>query len=155
MENTIDTWLREGPADERAAWVARNHKRSLTEAEAALVGVVCDAFRLGPWNLSWGSLRGLDVGWHAQVALPRDFSSFDGDALTRLVFAAHDACCRVSVQPCSPTHLRVCLWLRYSRDGELSSRHPTLERAVELWRDRHPAPEVKAIRADVRDGGEA
>lgn len=144
-------WRREAPTDERAEWVARNQRRTLTDAEAALVGVVCVALRKGPWNLAWGSLRGLEAARHAQVALRWGVSSFDGDGLTRLVFAAHDACCRVSIESCSPTHLRVNLWLRSSRDGGLMSRHPTLEQAVAAWRDIRRAPEVEPVEPATAD----
>lgn len=123
---------------EYAAWVARDRGRDLTDAEACLVDVVCAAFRLGPWDIRWSSLRADGGPVAAYVSVQPDrLATFDFDGLTRLVFAAHDAAARVDVGPAGPSYVRICLYLR-EREGGVSRRHPTLEAAVAEWRTRHP-----------------
>lgn len=75
---------------------------------------------------SWGS------GWcvhHDQG----DLATYDFDRLTKLVFMAHDKCYRVSVHPHAFKTLRISVWKR-QRVGDMSTRHPTLEQAIESFR---------------------
>ena len=61
-------------------------------------------------------------------------ATFDRDALTRLVVAAHDQCARVEIAPCNPRYLKIIISNRV-RDSEHGvDRHPTLEEATESIR---------------------
>ena len=122
--------MREG---ERADWVERDQARKLSEVERTLVELVCDAFRCGPYDLRWTTLR--TIGHSAQVACTRDLSTWDGDALTRLVVGAHQRCCRVSVVPCNMNATRIMLWQRSCRSGRMADRHPTMGQALAFMAD--------------------
>lgn len=124
------------PSGSSIAWVARSVGRDLTCVEQELVTIVCAALRTGPWNIhpDWSIMRG-DGGGGASMHIKQHLSTFDADYLTRLVFAAHDRCCRVEVHPSGPRGLRVTVHLRAARSEELHRRHPTLEHAVTAWRD--------------------
>lgn len=62
-----------------------------------------------------------------------DLATYDFDKLTRLVFMGHDKCMRVGVHPNAFKTLRIAIWKR-QREGGMSSRHPTLEQAIESFR---------------------
>jgi len=66
-----------------------------------------------------------------------NLATFDFDALTRLVFMAHDRCVRVEVKGSNPGYTKIFLHKRV-REGDMMRRHPTLEAAVEKWREKHP-----------------
>ena len=69
-----------------------------------------------------------------------DIATFDSNALTRLVFLAHDAGYRVGISQGSPRHIKISIWKR-GRDGGITEYHPTLENALAKWRQNHPCPE--------------
>jgi hypothetical protein len=69
-----------------------------------------------------------------------DLSTYDGNLLTRLVFLAHDKCYRAEIQHSSSKYcLKICIWKRYVREGSIEKRHPTIETALDKWRETHPA----------------
>lgn len=119
-------------------WQARALGRDLTPAEIALVEVMAAA-GLPPHCGGLGPLRGEGV-FVASRTVRTDLATWDASHLTRLVFAAHDACARVSVLPAGFC-LRVSLHLRDVKPGDLPIMHghPTLEDAVARWRATHPA----------------
>ena len=80
-------------------------------------------------------LKGFGDGW--SVNHRGDLSTFDFDTLTRLVFLAHDLCMRVSIEQSGPGMVKIIVWKRNSREGRMSSRHPTIEEALNVWRERH------------------
>lgn len=126
--------------DSRVEWVERDLGRALTPGEGLAVQVVCDALRAGPWNVrkSWSTGFG-PHGHGGRVVVSGDLATFDQDHLTRLVFAAHDRCARVSVEQAGPRALAICVWPR-KREGRTPERHPTLEQAVADWRAGHEVP---------------
>lgn len=63
------------------------------------------------------------------IKLPYALASYDGDALTRLVVAAHDECVRIEILPHSRAAVKVLLHPR-ERDGQVWARHPTMEAAT-------------------------
>lgn len=125
---------------EQVSWVQRNGgvgTRQLTEAEGTLVVVLCRAFATGPHNLRWSSLRPAGPNG-ARVATDRDLATYDMNALTGLVFAAHHYAARVAVNPCGPRHVEIMLHIRtHDPDAFVKARgpryHPTLDEAVATW----------------------
>lgn len=77
-----------------------------------------------------------------------ELATCDGDALTRLVVAAHDECVRVSVAGAANRRTRILLHPR-SRYGE---RHPTMEDATEAVR-RATGRTTKMLRRLIRHQG--
>ncbi len=68
-------------------------------------------------------------------------STFDFDNLTRLVFLAHDKCIRVELVQGGPRSVKIAIWKRDGRTGSMYERHPTIETALGIWRNRlHPMP---------------
>jgi hypothetical protein len=125
------------PNESHTAWVADCLGRDLTAPERELVTIVCAALRTGPWNVhrDWSIMCTTPYG--ASITTTRDLASYDGDALTRLVFAAHDRCCRVQAEPSAPNRLCVQVEPR-TRGGDIAHRHPTLDAALAGWREQHP-----------------
>ena len=78
-----------------------------------------------------GKLREFGDGWC--VFRSGDISTFDFDLATRIVFLAHDMCMRAEISRAG-LYLRIAIHAR-KRDGGMSERHPTLEQAVERWRE--------------------
>lgn len=89
----------------------------------------------------WDSKALRRVDWsnnhHIEIVTDLSLATWDGDALTRLVFLAHDAALRVAIQPAAPQYIRLLFHPR-KRDGSLFDRHPTIEDALTQWRKRHP-----------------
>lgn len=108
-------------------------QEKLTAADRAHIGLLCDAFRLGPWNIpvNW---RRVDFGWpnqHTRFALCQpQIATFDNDRLTRLVVLAHDRLIRVEISPLSFRYIAVDMWSGRERTGGMAQRHPTMEDAV-------------------------
>jgi hypothetical protein len=83
---------------------------------------------------------------------PGELATFDFDALTSLVFLAHDHCIRVSISPLNMRFMEATFFPR-EREGSMSQRHPTLELAVNSYRRRHtrifspkpPPPPVNGV----------
>lgn len=123
-----------------ADWVKRSMKvdnmSKVGEAAADLLG---DVF-LGIYHLDGHQLRKVDwsddhaisivIGWN-------DFSTFDGDILTRIVVLAHDRMMRVEVNPHTFHHLRLLITKRRSRTGSTYERCPTLEDHIKLLREHY------------------
>lgn len=66
------------------------------------------------------------------------YATFDFDRLTALVFMAHDACIRVQLSGSSPHRIGLMLHRRHKRQGCIGEHHPTIEAALERWRQRNP-----------------
>ena len=115
-------------------WVSNSLKRELTDAEKELVTILVAGFATGPWNIhhSWSIMR--PCGHGAKMSVYQNLATYDSSALTRLVFAAHDRCCRVSIVHCNPQRLMIQVHPR-KRDGDgQSNRHPTIEEALSEFR---------------------
>jgi len=67
-----------------------------------------------------------------------DFSTFDSNSLTTAVFMAHDRCIRLSICSSGRGLIRICLWKRKNRNGQLFERHPTLDEAIQIYRKSYP-----------------
>lgn len=74
---------------------------------------------------------------HIEVRWDHDLSTFDSDALTELVVRCHDACVRLSIQPCNARYVRLLFHPRKREATRFSQRHPTMEEAVVAVRARN------------------
>ena len=112
-------------------WVAQFLKRELTPFHCDAVTLICRAKRCGPYDFATTFRRAnWEYGLGVSFIVKGCFSTFDSDGLTRLVIGAHDRCIRVQVEGCGPNLMRICMWPRKSREGQLFERHPTLEQAA-------------------------
>lgn len=62
-------------------------------------------------------------------------STYDFDEMTRLVFAAHEYCCRVEISQGGPRGLKIFVSDR-NRGGGNTERHPTIEEALDRWKNK-------------------
>ncbi len=62
-------------------------------------------------------------------------STFDHDFLTRLVIAAHDNMIRATIQCSGPNMVKIVLHNRTCREGDYYDRHPTIEEAIQTYRE--------------------
>jgi hypothetical protein len=114
-------------------WVSGTLRRPLDAVEQELVTILCAGLSTGPWNISrnWRCLRSWGNG--ARMSVRDGLSTTDRDELSRLVFAAHDRSCRITINPAGSGMLEVQCWRR-TRQADPCLGHPTLEHAVECWR---------------------
>ncbi len=76
--------------------------------------------------------------------ISKGLATYDFNSLTSLIFSAHDHCVRVELNPKSSWgHYQLMFHNRKRKEKDekisISEDHPTLEQAVEMWRDRNPA----------------
>lgn len=88
--------------------------------------------RKDPARLDW-------TQGHLEFRYYGDFSTHDWNALTRLVFLAHDLAIRAEVRPCNMQQVTVLLQPR-ARGTGLVEEHPTMEEALVRWRESNPGP---------------
>jgi len=74
------------------------------------------------------SESGIETIYHTSM------STFDFDMLTKFVILAHDRCIRVEIAPYNFKNIKIRLHKRDGREGSMSRRHPTIERAIEKLR---------------------
>lgn len=79
-------------------------------------------------------IKRFGLGW--SISHFGSLSTFDFDNMTRLVFLAHERCIRVQVDQGGPGRLRIAVWKRID-EGQSYERHPTIEQALEKFRDSH------------------
>lgn len=78
------------------------------------------------------------------------WATTDGDYLTRLVFLAHDYAIRVEIEASTHGYFRLNFSPReQGKAAGVMRGHPTLEEAVERWRQRHPAPAAERSPAEI------
>ena len=103
----------------------------------------------GIYHLDVRALRKVD--WknegYISVVVYGGLATYDTDTLTRLIVLCHDRMVRLEVSAATWKHLRLEFWPRTSRDGELYTRHPTMETAIENIRGYY-APQREAAHAD-------
>ncbi len=73
---------------------------------------------------------------------PGALATHDFDDLTRLVFLAHDLAIRVQMAARSGRYMEIMFHPR-ERLGPFTQSHPSLEQAIERWRQTHPATGVE------------
>lgn len=67
------------------------------------------------------------------------WATFDNSRLTGLVVGAHDRMIRVEIRPSGPRRVGFALWKRHVREGSMYERHPTIEDAIPMHRQRKVA----------------
>jgi hypothetical protein len=89
--------------------------------------------------ISWDAVQWNGWGREA-IAVPvrSDLATWDGMALTRLVFLCHEARIRCEVRPNGPHHLLLAFWQR-AAEGCTATRHPDLDEAVAMFRNYLPS----------------
>lgn len=87
-------------------------------------------------KVDWSQQHNIDVvlGWQS-------FSTYDDDKLTKLCFLAHHRAIRVEINPHSFKYLRLTL-SRRSRLGAKHERHPSIDQAVNAFKQYVSLPEV-------------
>ena len=99
---------------------------------AHILGVAFGGIYNAP--VAWDSVEWSAGSWPLMhVPVRGGMATFDGSAMTALVFLAHEACIRVAVAPWAPGHMRLT-FTRRQRDGGTMDRHPTLEERVAEFR---------------------
>jgi len=120
-------------------WVAANLKLTLSPFAVKVANILGEIYR-GIYHLETGALKKAEWThpYRVRVAVPDDsLATFDFDGMTQLVFLAHDQCVRVQLDQSGPRQIGLVFSER-EREGGMSRRHPTLEDAVALHRERHP-----------------
>ena len=95
---------------------------------------------LGELFLGFHHLPGVPKPYGRGIRLdhrPQWLSTFDFDSLTRLVFLAHDRAIRVEIDGSGPGMVKLVLHKRI-REGVMHERHPTIEAALQRWREDNP-----------------
>lgn len=78
---------------------------------------------------------------HIEISIGyRSWSTVDSDTLTRLVFLAHHMCIRVDLDGSKVGYIRL-LFHKRKRIGDSMTRHPTLNEAVEHFKNIVSIPE--------------
>ena len=86
-----------------------------------------------------GKLHEFSSGIALNTTNSNMFATYDFDGLTRAVVMAHDRMIRFEIAPSGPGMLKLVLFKRHKREGDLMrERHPTLEDAAALIRKVHP-----------------
>lgn len=71
-------------------------------------------------------------GW--KITYHSEFATYDFNQLTRLVLMAHDQCIRAGIQGSNFGKISIRIWKR-QREGSIMERHPTIEQAIEQFRN--------------------
>lgn len=75
-----------------------------------------------------------DCGYGFSVQHSDCLSTFDFHNLTKFVIMCHDRCIRGEVSTSRPGYLKIAIWKRQGREGNISMRHPTIESQIERIR---------------------
>ena len=122
---------------DHADWLARHLRTELTpfqEKVADIIGMVAGGIYNAPinWKSAEIDSRFVVVIWRG------DLSTWDFDALTKLVLLAHAARIRVSIEAAAYRYLRIMFHPR-KHDGWFGQRHPSIAEAVASFSEYLPA----------------
>lgn len=98
-----------------------------------------------------GEVKPFGQGW-AVSAYAGWLATFDFNNLTRLVFLCHDRCVRAELNQGAPGRVKISIWQRDSRDGDICERHPTIEQALADWRKRYPSETLRTAWCEACQG---
>lgn len=74
--------------------------------------------------------RGIEINFK-----PHCMANFDYDDLTKLVIMSHNWGVRVEIKGSGFGMIKLCLWKRHSREGDMYERIPTIDQMVEKYKD--------------------
>ncbi|CAM0073203.1 hypothetical protein VPHK391_0043 [Vibrio phage K391] len=63
------------------------------------------------------------------------FANYDYDLLTKAVIMAHNWGVRVQISGSGPGMVKISLWKRHKREGDISEKMPTIQDMVETYKD--------------------
>lgn len=106
-------------------------RANMTPDQVECYELLCDL--VGGDHHITGKVYGFGRGIRASV-FSGQLSTFDFDMLTRLVLHAHDRCIRAELIASGPGRVGIALHKRHTREGTMSTRHPTIEQAIETHR---------------------
>lgn len=113
-------------------WVESNYCvcSDLGKQVANILGFVCRGIynaQINHSKIEWGNPS------YIKVHLRSTLANFDGQTLTDLVLVCHEKMVRVEIRPSNPQGLCLIFWQRKSRDGDISTRMPSIETMVEKF----------------------
>lgn len=106
------------------------HKQLTKEDATEFFGM----FYGGKHHIPDSRIKEFGVGW--SVSHFASMATFDYSELTKFVVMCHDQCIRGEIYPSSAGRLKLCIWKRQGREGQMSSRHPDLETNVQVVREK-------------------
>jgi len=113
-----------------SGWIESATKQKLSPLGIKVADLLGDLF-LGIYHIEREISK---VNWSdphcIEINIQQDFSTFDYDRLTRLVFLAHWYSVRVQMTACNFRYIKLMFHNR-KREGFIYERHPTLEEATE------------------------
>lgn len=135
---SLEVYRDEDPArfqeSQGAVWIRRAFNVQ-TSNFGAKVAHLLDRLAKGIYHITSPSLG--RAKWNndtcVEITCYGSMSTYDDDALTRLVLLCHELSVRAEVEACNPQYLRI-RFSRRVRNGSLVDGHPTLERALILLR---------------------
>lgn len=128
-------WVAGALRSERSRTRAPSQEITLSAFHHRALRALAEGMNTGIYNLS--------VKWAKAVFNDRlfscvmfcgDLSTFDFNALTRLVIVAHDDCLRISLAPAARDYFRVTITERERGADNWSRHHPTMEEAIVAYR---------------------
>jgi hypothetical protein len=139
--NAAGRRLQKKPRRNRHGQIVGFHQapEQLTEFQAKVMdiaGMVFGGINNAP--ITWETV---DWDWGKGVSFIAEgyhLATFDTHVLTRFVFLCHTARIRGSIEPCGPRRVRMSFYQR-SAAGQLHERHPSVDEAVEAFRDYLPS----------------
>lgn len=104
----------------------------LTPANRQHIEILVRACRTGAHNLpvNWQRAKFGKKWAYTEFMFRGEMATADFNALARLVILAHEECVRISIEPHTFQHLKIRMFTRYSREGSMFERHPTIDQAV-------------------------
>jgi hypothetical protein len=63
------------------------------------------------------------------------FANFDYDYLTKAVIMAHNWGVRIQISGSAPGMIKISLWKRHSREGDICNRMPTIQEMVDKYQN--------------------
>lgn len=120
----------------------KNYKIEEISQVAAKSIVILNKLYYGIHHLPSGSFKKKKLDdwknplWFNIIVPPNNLATFDGDFLTRLVFLAHDHAVRIEIKPKSSWGYIELTFHERKREGQNFEKHPTIEQALEKWRNK-------------------
>ena len=119
-----------------ADWIREGARLPMSELGAKVADILGAAYR-GIYHMPRGAIakaNWADPNCVRVYVYDHDLATFDSDILTTLVVLCHDQCVRLAISGHNPHRARLEFSARKGRDGSSSTRHPTIESAIERAR---------------------